>query len=85
MIDVEVKVLDARVGAEFPMPAAATAGSAGMDLRAIPDTPLTRQPGGSALIPPGIAIHIGDPNYCAGILPRSGLGHKHGIVLGNLV
>ena len=85
MIDVEVKVLDARVGAEFPMPSPATAGSAGMDLRAIIDTPLTLQPGGSALIATGIAIHIGDPGYCAVILPRSGLGHKHGIVLGNLV
>ncbi len=85
MIDVEVKVLDARVGAEFPLPAAATAGSAGMDLRAILDKPLTLEPGGSALIPTGLAIHIGDPDYCAVILPRSGLGHKHGIVLGNLV
>ena len=85
MIDVQVKVLDPRVGAEFPMPSAATAGSAGMDLRAILDKPLTLEPGGSALIPTGIAIHIGDPNYCAVILPRSGLGHKHGIVLGNLV
>ena len=85
MIDVQVKVLDPRVGAEFPMPSAATAGSAGMDLRAILDKPLTLEPGGSALITTGIAIHIGDPNYCAVILPRSGLGHKHGIVLGNLV
>jgi dUTP pyrophosphatase len=85
VIDVEVKVLDARVGVEFPMPAAATSGSAGMDLRAIIDTPLTLEPGGSALISTGIAIHIGDPAYCAMILPRSGLGHKHGIVLGNLV
>ncbi len=85
MIDVEVKVLDARVGAEFPMPAPATSGSAGMDLRAVIEAPLTLEPGGSALIPTGIAIHIGDPAYCAVILPRSGLGHKHGIVLGNLV
>jgi len=85
VIDVDVKVLDPRVGAEFPMPAAATAGSAGMDLRAILDKPLTLEPGGSALIPTGIAIHIGNPDYCAVILPRSGLGHKHGIVLGNLV
>ena len=67
------------------MPASATVGSAGMDLRAIIDAPLTLDPGGSALIPTGIAIHIGDPAYCAVILPRSGLGHKHGIVLGNLV
>jgi dUTP pyrophosphatase len=85
VIDVEVKVLDARLGSEFPMPAAATAGSAGLDLRAIVDTPVTLEPGGSALIPTGMALHIGDPNYCAVILPRSGLGHKHGIVLGNLV
>ena len=85
MIDVEVKVLDPRVGTEFPLPGAATAGSAGMDLRAVIDKPLALEPGGSALIPTGIAIHIGDPSYCAVILPRSGLGHKHGIVLGNLV
>ena len=85
MIDVEVKVLDPRVGAEFPLPGAATAGSAGMDLRAVIDKPQALEPGGSALIPTGIAIHIGDPSYCAVILPRSGLGHKHGIVLGNLV
>jgi dUTP pyrophosphatase len=85
VIDVELKVLDARLGTDFPMPAAATADSAGLDLRAIIDTPLTLEPGGSALIPTGLALHIGDPNYCAVILPRSGLGHKHGIVLGNLV
>jgi dUTP pyrophosphatase len=85
MIDVEVKILDARVGREFPLPAAATPGSAGVDLRAVLDAPLTLEPGASALIATGIAIHIGDPAYCAVILPRSGLGHKHGIVLGNLV
>ena len=85
MIDVELKILDARVGAEFPLPAPATPGSAGMDLRAVLDAPLTLAPGASALLPTGIAIHIGDPGYCAVILPRSGLGHKHGIVLGNLV
>ncbi|HMM56437.1 MAG TPA: dUTP diphosphatase [Rudaea sp.] len=84
MIDVELKILDPRVGAEIPLPAPATAGSAGMDLRAVLDAPLTLAPGASALIPTGIAIHIGDPDYCAVILPRSGLGHKHGIVLGNL-
>ncbi|MCE7950362.1 MAG: dUTP diphosphatase [Xanthomonadales bacterium PRO7] len=84
MIDVELKILDPRVGAEIPLPAPATAGSAGMDLRAVLDAPLTLAPGASALIPTGIAIHIGDPGYCAVILPRSGLGHKHGIVLGNL-
>lgn len=85
MIDVEVKVLDARIGDTIPMPAPATAASAGMDLRAALDAPLTLAPGDSALVPTGIAIHIGDPAYCAVILPRSGLGHKHGIVLGNLV
>ncbi|MBS0440089.1 MAG: dUTP diphosphatase [Proteobacteria bacterium] len=84
MIDVELKILDPRVGVEIPLPTPATAGSAGMDLRAILDAPLTLAPGASALIPTGIAIHIGDPDYCAVILPRSGLGHKHGIVLGNL-
>jgi dUTP pyrophosphatase len=84
MIDVELKILDPRLGAEIPLPAPATAGSAGMDLRAALDAPLTLVPGESALIPTGIAIHVGDPDYCAVILPRSGLGHKHGIVLGNL-
>jgi len=85
MIDVELKVLDPRVGAEVPLPAPATPGSAGMDLRAVLDAPLTLQPGASAMVATGIAIHIGDPGYCAVILPRSGLGHKHGLVLGNLV
>jgi len=85
VIDVELKILDPRVGSEFPLPAAATAGSAGMDLRAALDAPLTLAADASALIPTGIAIHIGDPGYCAVILPRSGLGHKHGLVLGNLV
>lgn len=85
MIDVELKILDARVGRDIPLPSAATPGSAGMDLRAVLDAPLTLEPGASALIATGIAIHIGDPDYCAVILPRSGLGHKHGIVLGNLV
>ena len=85
MIDVELKILDARIGCEIPLPTAATSGSAGMDLRAVLDAPLVLQPGASALIATGLAIHIGDPNYCAVILPRSGLGHKHGIVLGNLV
>lgn len=85
MIGVELKILDPRVGREFPLPARATSGSAGMDLRAALDAPLTLPPGASALVPTGIAIHIGDPEYCALILPRSGLGHKHGLVLGNLV
>ena len=85
MIDVELKILDARVGKDVPLPARATPGSAGVDLRAVLDAPLTLEAGASALIATGIAIHIGDPGYCAMILPRSGLGHKHGIVLGNLV
>ena len=85
MIQVELKILDPRVGSEIPLPAPATPGSAGMDLRAVLDAPLLLEPGASALISTGIAIHIGDPGYCAIILPRSGLGHKHGIVLGNLV
>jgi len=84
MIDIELKILDARVGKDFPLPSPATTGSAGMDLRALLDAPLLLEPGASALIPTGIAIHIADPGYCAVILPRSGLGHKHGIVLGNL-
>ncbi|WP_395680319.1 dUTP diphosphatase [Dokdonella sp.] len=82
---IEMKILDARLGREFPLPAPATAASAGVDLRAMIDTPLTLDPGASQLIPSGIAIHIGDPGLCAIVLPRSGLGHKHGIVLGNLV
>jgi dUTP pyrophosphatase len=82
---IELKVLDARLGREFPLPSPATAASAGVDLRAMVDAPLVLEPGASALIPSGIAIHIGDPGLCALVLPRSGLGHKHGIVLGNLV
>ena len=85
MIEVELKILDPRVGREIPLPQPATAASAGMDLRAVIDAPLTLQPGQSQLISTGLAIHIGDPGYCAVILPRSGLGHKQGIVLGNLV
>ncbi|MCE5234363.1 MAG: dUTP diphosphatase [Mizugakiibacter sp.] len=85
MIDVELKVLDPRLGTEIPLPAYATDGAAAMDLRAAPPAPLTLAPGASALIPTGIAVHLGDPRWCALILPRSGLGHKHGIVLGNLV
>lgn len=84
-IALQLKILDSRLGAEFPLPDYATAGSAGLDLRAMLDQPLTLQPGATALVPSGIAIHIGDPGLCAVILPRSGLGHKHGIVLGNLV
>ncbi|HEY3644847.1 MAG TPA: dUTP diphosphatase [Gammaproteobacteria bacterium] len=82
---VKVKLLDARIGKEFPLPGHATAGSAGMDLRACLKEPLVLKPGDTALIPSGIAIHIDDPGYAAVLLPRSGLGHKHGIVLGNLV
>jgi dUTP pyrophosphatase len=85
MMKIAMKVLDARLGVEFPLPLAATEASAGVDLRAMLDAPLTLEAGASALIPSGIAIHIDDPNVCAVVLPRSGLGHKHGIVLGNLV
>jgi dUTP pyrophosphatase len=85
MTKIAMKVLDARLGSEFPLPAPATEASAGVDLRAMLDGPLTLEGGASALIPSGIAIHIDDPNLCAVVLPRSGLGHKHGIVLGNLV
>jgi dUTP pyrophosphatase len=85
MRNIALKVLDPRLGSEFPLPAYATAESAGLDLRAMLDAPLVLEGGASALIPSGIAIHIGDPALCAIVLPRSGLGHKHGIVLGNLV
>lgn len=81
----QLKILDSRLGEDFPLPAYATAGSAGMDLRAMLDAPLEVAPGATHLIPTGIAIHIGDPALAAVVLPRSGLGHKHGIVLGNLV
>ena len=79
----QVKLLDPRLGSEWPLPAHATEGSAGMDLRAALDAPLALAPGDAALVPSGMAIHIGDPTLCAVILPRSGLGHRHGIVLGN--
>ncbi len=82
---VQLKVLDARLGSEFPLPDYATPGSAGIDLRACVDEPVTLNPGETELIPSGIAIHMEDPQLAATILPRSGLGHKHGIVLGNLV
>lgn len=85
MQKLELKVLDSRVGTEFPLPAYATDGAAGLDLRAMLDETTVIRPGETLLIPTGIAIHIGDPGYAAVILPRSGLGHKHGIVLGNLV
>lgn len=82
---IKLKILDHRIGNEFPLPQYETEGSAGMDLRACIDNTLTLEPGQTELIPTGIAIHIGDPGLAATILPRSGLGHKHGIVLGNLV
>lgn len=82
---VQLKILDARIGTEFPLPRYETKDSAGMDLRACIDVPLTIEPGTTHLIPTGISIYIGDSNLCATILPRSGLGHKQGIVLGNLV
>ncbi|WP_299017120.1 dUTP diphosphatase [uncultured Photobacterium sp.] len=85
MKKIDLKILDPRVGNEFPLPAYATEGSAGLDLRACLDDALTVEPGQTHLIPTGLAIHIGDPSLAATILPRSGLGHKHGIVLGNLV
>jgi len=80
---IDVKVLDARMAEHLP--AYATPGSAGLDLRACLDEPLLLQPGGAALIPTGLSVHIADPGLAAMLLPRSGLGHKHGIVLGNLV
>jgi dUTP pyrophosphatase len=81
----KVRILDARVGTEFPLPTSATEGSAGLDLRACLAAPLALAPGKAELIPTGLAIHLDDPALAAVILPRSGLGHKHGIVLGNLV
>lgn len=86
MHSLDLKILDPRLGDTIPLPAYATAGSAAMDLRAVfAGDSLTLDAGAGALIGTGLAIHIGDPGYCALILPRSGLGHKHGIVLGNLV
>ncbi|MFY9810088.1 dUTP diphosphatase [Aquabacterium sp.] len=83
MTTVDIRILDARVG--DALPAYATPGSAGLDLRACVDTPVVLEPGQAQLIPTGLAMHLGDPGLAAMILPRSGLGHKHGIVLGNLV
>lgn len=82
---IEVKILDSRIGSQYPLPAYATPGSAGMDLRAMIETSIIVEPGETILIPTGISIHVADPGLAAMILPRSGLGHKHGIVLGNLV
>lgn len=85
VLPIQVKILDSRIGTEFPLPQYATNASAGMDLRACIDQSLIMKPGETHLIPAGIAIYIGDPTLAAVILPRSGLGHKNGIVLGNLV
>jgi dUTP pyrophosphatase len=82
---VELKILNPRVGRDLPLPKRATSGSAGLDLRACIEQPIDLQPGATELIPTGIAIHLGDPGLAAIIVPRSGLGHRHGIVLGNLV
>jgi len=81
----QVRVLDARLGREFPLPQYATAGSAGLDLRACIDVPCPLAPGRAELISTGLAIHLEDPGFAAVVLPRSGLGHRHGVVLGNLV
>lgn len=83
--NIQLKILDRRLGTEFDLPSYATEGSAGLDLRACLDAPLQLAPGETKLISTGLAIYIQNPNYAATILPRSGLGHKHGIVLGNLV
>lgn len=85
MRKIQLKILDPRIGNQIPLPEHATEGSAGMDLRACIDETITLEPGATELVPTGIAIHIDDPGLAATILPRSGLGHKHGIVLGNLV
>ena len=85
MQKIQLKILDSRLGNEFPLPHYATDGAAGMDMRACIDAPLVIAPGETRLIPTGLAIHIQEPGLAAMLLPRSGLGHKHGIVLGNLV
>ncbi len=85
MQKIQLKILDSRIGKALPLPAYATDGSAGMDLRACIDETLEIQPGETHLIPTGLAVHVADPSLAAVLLPRSGLGHKHGIVLGNLV
>ncbi|RAW91598.1 dUTP diphosphatase [Photorhabdus laumondii subsp. clarkei] len=85
MKKIDVKILDPRIGEEFPLPTYATPGSAGLDLRACLDNVVELAPGQTELLPTGLAIHIGDEQLAAVILPRSGLGHKHGVVLGNLV
>ncbi|EER47820.1 deoxyuridine 5'-triphosphate nucleotidohydrolase [Actinobacillus minor NM305] len=85
MKQIDLKILDKRIGTEFPLPTYATTGSAGLDLRALVEQPLTVEAGQTVLIPTGISVYIADPNLAAVILPRSGLGHKNGVVLGNLV
>ena len=85
MQKIQLKILDKRIGSEFPLPHYATEGSAGIDLRACLEDPLVIKPGETHLIPTGMAVHIADTSLAAVLLPRSGLGHKHGIVLGNLV
>ncbi|WP_061771082.1 dUTP diphosphatase [Serratia symbiotica] len=85
MKKIDVKILDPRIGQDFPLPTYATPGSAGLDLRACLDGAVELMPGEATLLPTGLAIHIADANLAAVILPRSGLGHKHGVVLGNLV
>lgn len=84
MRSIELKIMDPRVGDTIPLPEYATSGSAGLDMRAVIDAPLTVAPGETTLVPTGLAIHINDPGLAAVLLPRSGLGHKHGLVLGNL-
>jgi len=81
----KVRILNERIGSSIPLPAYATDGSAGLDLRACLDEPLLLEPGQAHLVPTGLAIHLDDPGLAAVLLPRSGLGHKHGVVLGNLV
>lgn len=83
MIEISLRILDVRIGREWPLPEPATAGSAGVDLRACLDADTVLEPGATMLVPSGIAIHIEDPGYAGVVLPRSGLGHRHGIVLGN--
>jgi dUTP pyrophosphatase len=82
---VQLRILDPRIGRDYPLPQYATEGSAGVDLRAMVEVPVELKPGDTQLVPSGIAVYLADPGYAAIVLPRSGLGHKHGIVLGNLV
>ncbi len=85
MRSIELKILDPRIGDSIPLPQYATDGSAGLDMRACIDEPINVAPGETVLVPTGLAIHVADPSLAAVLLPRSGLGHKHGLVLGNLV